>query len=108
MRTCFEKQLFRTTKRLSGNSSSNSIKALCVFAMRSVYHEGGQDIVQDVFFKIWKNRKNININTHFRNFLITSVRLVVPITFEDRISKTSIWEKRGCSPSTHPPKSYTH
>jgi RNA polymerase sigma-70 factor (family 1) len=49
--------------------------ALCVFAMRSVYHEEeARDIVQDVFFKIWKNRKSININTSFRNFLITSVR----------------------------------
>jgi RNA polymerase sigma-70 factor (ECF subfamily) len=35
--------------------------ALCVFAMRSVYHEEeARDIVQDVFFKIWKNRKSIN------------------------------------------------
>ena len=42
---------------------------------RSVYHEKeARDIVQDVFFKIWKNRKSININTSFRNFLITSVR----------------------------------
>ena len=49
--------------------------ALCVFALRYVPQEEiARDIVQDVFFKIWKNRKNIDINTSFRNFLITSVR----------------------------------
>lgn len=49
--------------------------ALCVFAMRYVsQEETARDIVQDVFFKIWKERKNMDINSSFRNFLITSVR----------------------------------
>lgn len=49
--------------------------SLCVFALRYVTQEEiARDIVQDVFFKIWKCRKNIDINTSFRNFLITSVR----------------------------------
>src|SRR5690554_5236620 len=49
--------------------------ALCVFAMRYVkQEETARDIVQDVFFKIWKNRKSINIDTSFRNFIVTSVR----------------------------------
>lgn len=49
--------------------------ALCVFAMRYVTHEEtARDMVQDVFFKVWKNRKSIYITTSFRNFLITSVR----------------------------------
>ncbi|MEA4949647.1 MAG: RNA polymerase sigma-70 factor [Petrimonas sp.] len=49
--------------------------ALCVFAMRYVLQEEtAKDLVQDVFFKIWKNRKNMDITTSFRNFLITSVR----------------------------------
>jgi len=49
--------------------------ALCVFAMRYItQEETARDIVQDVFFKIWKDRKNMDINTSFRNFLITSVR----------------------------------
>ena len=49
--------------------------ALCVFAMRYITHEEtARDIVQDVFFKIWKNRKIIDISASFRNFLITSVR----------------------------------
>lgn len=49
--------------------------ALCVFAMRYITQEETvKDIVQDVFFKIWKNRKCTDITTSFRNFLITSVR----------------------------------
>lgn len=48
---------------------------LCVFAHRYVEcWETCEDIVQEVFFKIWKNRKEIEISTSSRNFLITSVR----------------------------------
>ena len=49
--------------------------ALCVFAMRYItQQETARDIVQDVFIKIWKNRKSMDITVSFRNFLITSVR----------------------------------
>ena len=48
---------------------------LFVFAHRYVDRwETCEDIVQETFFKIWKNRKNIEINTSSRNFLITSVK----------------------------------
>lgn len=48
---------------------------LCVFAHRYIERrETCEDIVQETFFKIWKNRKGIEINTSSRNFLITSVR----------------------------------
>ena len=48
---------------------------LCVFAHRYIENwETCKDIVQETFFKIWKNRKNIEINTSCRNFLITSVK----------------------------------
>lgn len=33
-----------------------------------------EDIVQDFFFKIWKNRKTLVIKSSVRNFLITSVK----------------------------------
>lgn len=49
--------------------------ALCVFAERYINcSETCRDIVQETFFKIWKNRKQIEISSSFRNFLITSVR----------------------------------
>ena len=48
---------------------------LCVFAHRYIDRwETCEDIVQETFFKIWTNRKNIEINTSSRNFLITSVQ----------------------------------
>jgi RNA polymerase sigma-70 factor (ECF subfamily) len=48
---------------------------LCVFAYRYVgYWDVCEDIVQETFYKIWKNRKQININTSSRNFLLTSVK----------------------------------
>lgn len=48
---------------------------LCVFAHRYIDSwETCEDIVQETFLKIWKNRKNIEINTSSRNFLITSVK----------------------------------
>lgn len=48
---------------------------LCVFARRYIDRwETCEDIVQDTFFKIWKNRKSMVIDISGRNFLITSVR----------------------------------
>ncbi len=49
--------------------------ALCIFANRIINDlESSEDIVQDSFYKIWKNRKSIDIDSSFRNFLITTVR----------------------------------
>lgn len=49
--------------------------SLCVFAGRYISSpETCEDIVQQVFFNIWKNRKTLNIHSSFRNFLLTSVR----------------------------------
>lgn len=49
--------------------------SLCVFAHRYIDDWATcEDIVQDTFFRIWKNRKSIEINTSSRNFLLTSVR----------------------------------
>lgn len=49
--------------------------ALCVYAANIVGDkETARDIVQETFFKIWKNRKKIELESSFRNFLITSVR----------------------------------
>lgn len=49
--------------------------ALSFFAYRYIPDkEICEDIAQDTFFKIWKNRKRIDIKTSGRNFLITTVR----------------------------------
>lgn len=49
--------------------------ALCVYCDKIVNsREDAEDIVQDLFYKIWENRKNIEITTSFRNYLITSAR----------------------------------
>lgn len=48
---------------------------LCLFAKRYVEQkEVCEDIVQGVFFQLWKNRHCITITTSARNFLVTSVR----------------------------------
>lgn len=48
---------------------------LCVFAHRYVDDwETCQDIVQDVFARVWDKRRSIRIETSPRNFLVTCVR----------------------------------
>lgn len=48
---------------------------LCAFAHRYIEEkEACEDIVQEVFFRIWKNRRHLEIQISARNFLITSVR----------------------------------
>jgi RNA polymerase sigma-70 factor (ECF subfamily) len=49
--------------------------ALCVFAQRYIPSlEACEDIVQDTFFYLWKNREKITVTSSFRNLLITSVK----------------------------------
>jgi RNA polymerase sigma-70 factor (ECF subfamily) len=48
---------------------------LCVYAQRFVTDKNScEDIVQDVFYKLWKNRKTLDIKTSIRNFLVTGVK----------------------------------
>lgn len=53
----------------------NFFPPLTVFARRYISDlETCEDIVQDTFLKIWKNRKSLDITTSTRNFLVTTVR----------------------------------
>ena len=64
--------------------------SLCVFAGRYIAaSETCEDVVQEVFFNIWKNRKSLNIHSSFRNFLVTSVRN----SCTDLLRKQSSYEK---------------
>lgn len=67
---------------------------LCVFAHRYVDNwDTCEDIVQETFFKIWKNRKNIEINTSSRNFLITSVKNTCIDTLRKQETELS-WQQK--------------
>ncbi len=53
----------------------NFFPPLTLFAMRYISDkETCEDIVQETFLKIWKNRKSFEITTSARNFLLTSVK----------------------------------
>lgn len=48
---------------------------LCVYAHYFVEDKNlCEDIVQEVFFSLWKNRKKLDIHSSTRNFLVTSVK----------------------------------
>ena len=50
-------------------------KALCVIAAKTVKNKVlAEEIVDDVFYHFWKNRKTITITTAFRPYLLISVR----------------------------------
>jgi RNA polymerase sigma-70 factor (ECF subfamily) len=49
--------------------------SLCTYANRIVKdHEVTEELVDDVFCNVWRNRKKIRINASFRSYLLASVR----------------------------------
>lgn len=71
----FRKAVFQDNQQAFKELFFEFYSALCIVAGRYVFCEKtAEDIVQETFFKIWKNRKKIDLNTSFRNFLITSVQ----------------------------------
>ena len=73
--TLFRKTAFADDKDAFKELFFEFYPSLCVFAGRFISSsEACEDIVQEVFLNIWKNRTTLNIHTSFRNFLITSVR----------------------------------
>ena len=48
---------------------------LCIYAQRYISNQNiCEDIVQEVFFNLWKKRKTLEITVSVRNFLITNVK----------------------------------
>lgn len=68
--------------------------SLCVFARRYIDDwDTCEDLAQDTFFKIWKNRKSIEVDTSSRNFLITSMRNSC-IDYLRRQDSARIWQEK--------------
>ncbi len=54
---------------------NRSYKSLCLLSCRIVHNsEQAEEIVDDVFYNFWKNRKTINISSSFTSYLLVSVR----------------------------------
>ena len=48
---------------------------LCDFGMKYLKSiDEAEEVVQDVFYNIWKNREQLRINTSIKSYLYTSVR----------------------------------
>ena len=53
----------------------NFYKSLCSYSKQLVVcPQLAEEIVDDVFCSLWRNRKKIQINTSFRAYLVTSIR----------------------------------
>ena len=50
-------------------------RPLCAFAMQYVKdRDGVEDLVQDLFFRLWQDRERITITSSLRSYLFTAVR----------------------------------
>lgn len=57
------------------NIFKKNYRGLCAYSNRLVMSpQLAEEIVDDVFFSLWKNREKIEINTSFQAYLIASVR----------------------------------
>lgn len=49
--------------------------ALCIYAKRFIDERATrEDLVQDVFFSLWENRKSLSVETSARSYLVVAVR----------------------------------
>ncbi|MDY9918268.1 MAG: RNA polymerase sigma-70 factor [Proteiniphilum sp.] len=79
--------------------------ALCVFAQRYISSpEACEDIVQDTFFHLWKNRKKIEITSSFKNLLITSVKNNCTDYLRKQSVRQYYAEKQAVSATTDTPE----
>lgn len=73
--TLFKKITFNDDQEAFKELFFDFYPSLCVFAGRYVSSpETCEDIVQETFYNLWKNRKKIEVTSSFRNLLITSVK----------------------------------
>lgn len=53
----------------------NNYRALCSYSIQLVINrQMAEEIVDDVFFNLWRNRKKIHVTTSFHSYLIISIR----------------------------------
>lgn len=57
------------------------------------YEEGIDDILQEVFIKIWENRKNINTPFTFNSFIFTITRNLLLNELRSRLNNEKVREK---------------
>lgn len=60
---------------------------LCIFALRYISNkEEAKDCVQEVFYKIWRDRDDLIINSSIKSYLLTATRNVCLNTLQKRQS----------------------
>ena len=74
-----EKKILSRIKKGSINEFEALFKEyyerLCAFGIKYVKNiEQAEEVVQDTFFNIWKNRETLNIKTSLKSYLYTAVR----------------------------------
>lgn len=79
MVTISEEKLFKRIKKGDINQFEVLFKEyyerLCQFAVKYVKNvEQSEEVVQDTFYNIWKNRNTLNIKTSIKAYLFTAVR----------------------------------
>ena len=79
MVTISEEKLFKRIKKGDINQFEVLFKEyyerLCQFAVKYVKSvEQSEEVVQDTFYNIWKNRNTLNIKTSIKAYLFTAVR----------------------------------
>lgn len=92
----FEQIIFHNSEEAFRRLFFDFFGPLCVFAHRYIPEKAiCEDIVQNVFFQLWKNRKKINITTSARNYLITNVRNACIDSLRRKELERNYIEKQG-------------
>lgn len=75
---------------------SDFFAPLCLFAHRYIKDKDVcEDLVQELFYQIWKNRKKIRIKTSTRNYLVTNVKNACIDYLRRRELENRFREKQG-------------